>query len=260
MRNAVPLVAAAMFAVACSNPEPRPAPAKAPEPAPARPAATTPAQPPAQPPAPVFAAPPPAAITASGDAGGLAAWTASKTSAFVQPLDARGSPTGEAREVPLTSAHKLHAVYAVGGGFAIAAHDLCPDRKYFYKCLFLRAISAKGACVGDEQIVTTREWMGEERVARSGGVTAVLTSFIYVPPAIFLFSLAPDGALRAERRDIEVDEDLVGAVRLTATPTGFAVLLRAESEAPARLIYAAIDAQGKIVEGPKRLAPGATGP
>jgi hypothetical protein len=38
------------------------------------------------------------------------------------------------------------------------------------------------------------------------------------------------------------------------------VLLRAESEDPARLFYAAIDAQGKIVEGPKRLAPGATGP
>jgi hypothetical protein len=260
VRTAALIIAAVAVAAACSNPEPRPEPAKAPGAASARTATPSPTPPPAPPPAPVFSAVPPAAISASGDTGGLAAWASSKTAAFVQPLDAEGSPTGEAREVPLTLAHKLHAVYAVGGGFAIAAHDLCPDRKYFYKCLFLRAISAKGAPVGGEQIATTREWIREELVARSGGVTAVLTSNIYIPPALMRLSLAPDGALKIERSDIEVDEDLVGAVRLTATATGFAVLLRAESGNPARLIYAAIDAQGKIVEGPRRLAPGATGP
>jgi len=258
MRSLAPLVLALgiVAAAACSDPAPRPVPAQ--------PAATIPAPPAAPAPVPEppksFAAPPPAAIAASGDAGGLAAWTASRTAAFVQPLDAKGSPGGEPREVPLTSAHKLHAVYAVGAGFAIAAHDLCPDRKYFYKCLFLRAISARGEPVGGEVVATTREWIGEEVVARSGNVTAVLTSFMYVPPALFRLSLAEDGAVRVDRRDIEVDADVVAAVRLTATATGFAVLLRDEAEDSRRLIYAEIDAQGKLSVGPKRLAPGATSP
>jgi len=266
MRNASALIAAAIIATACSNPEPQRGPAPALVVQPARPVQPIPtalaasAVAPALQPAKIFPAPPSGASTASGEAGGLAAWTASKQAVFLQPLDAVGAPSADPREVPLSSAHRLHAVYAVGGGFAIAAHDLCPNRKYFYKCLFLRAISAKGEPVGDEQVVTTREWIREELVARSGGVTALLTSHIYIPPALVQLSMAPDGALRIVRSDIEVDEDLVGAVRLTATAAGFSVLLRAEAEDPARPIYAAIDATGKIVDGPKRLAPGATSP
>jgi hypothetical protein len=185
-------------------------------------------------------------MAATGDAGGLAAWTASKRTVRVQPLDAAGAPSADPREVPLTSAHRLHAVYAVGGGYAVAAHDLCPDRKYFHKCLFLRAFSAKGEPVGDEQIVRTREWIREERVARSGGVTGVLTSHMYIPPAFARLTLGPDGALAVERRDLPVAEEVVDAVRLTAAAGGFEALLRSQAEDPARSIRLEIDAEGKV--------------
>jgi len=244
MRNASALVAAFVTTAACSSPAPAPVPAPADPPAPV----VVPApEPPA--PAPTYAAPPPTALTAQGDAGGLAAWTASKKAFFAQPLDAKGAPIAEPREVPLTSAHRLHAVYAVGGGFAVAAHDLCPDRKYFFKCLFLRAISAKGEPVGDELIVKTREWIREERVARLGGVTGVLTSHMYIPPAFARLTLAPDGALVVDRRDLKVEEEVVDAVRLTAAEGRFVAILRSESEDPARSIRLEIDAEGKV-KGP----------
>lgn len=252
------LTATVLVALACSAEE-RVAPA-APAPAPGAPARE--ADPPAAPPqdagagAPAFPPPPEGAITGRSPGGGIAAWSVDRTTARAQPVTAEGAPRGEPRDVPLTSAHRLHALYPVGGGFALASHDLCPDRKYFYKCLFLRLVSASGEPLGEEIAATTREWIREELVARGEGTTAVLTSHMYIPPALLVLSVDPAGSLRASRRALDVEGDLIGAVELVAIGGGFEMLLRSGVDAPSRLIYARSDEGGAIVEGPRRLPPG----
>lgn len=255
MRTTIAIAAAAVaVAAACSDPAPRPAPAAqglAPPVAPpaAQPVSTAAAPAPAASPPTIFPAPPAGAITATGGSSGLAAWSTGRSSAFVQPLGEDGAAAGEARELPLTSAHKLHAIYPVGGGFAVAAHDLCPDRKHFFKCLFLRAVSAAGVPVGDETMVKTREWIRAELVARSGGVTGVLTAHMYIPPAFMRLSLDPGGALIVDRRDLPIEEDAVDAVRLTAEAGGFTAILRSQVDESGRPFRIAIDAAGKV-KGP----------
>jgi hypothetical protein len=97
--------------------------------------------------------------------------------------------------------------------------------------------------------VKTREWIREERVARLGGVTGILTSHMYIPPAFARLSLAPAGALVVDRRDLPVREEAVDAVQLTAADGGFVALLRSQSSEPGRPIRIEIDAEGKV-EGP----------
>jgi hypothetical protein len=258
MARGLLLATTALVALACATEERVPAPGAAPAPGPPVREARPPLAPPeaAKVEAPAYPEPPKGAITGVSSSGGIAAWTVDRTAARVQPVSPGGSPRGAPRDVPLTAAHRLHSVYPVGGGFVLASHDLCPDRKYFYKCLFLRLLSASGEPLGDEVVTTTREWIREELVARGEGTTAVLTSHMYIPPALLVLSVDPAGALRAAQGALDVDGDLIAGVELVAAAGGYEVLLRSEVDDPRRLIYARADAGGAIVEGPKRLAPG----
>jgi hypothetical protein len=130
-----------------------------------------------------------------GPGGGLVAWPRSKSQIAVVPLDAGGSAAGEAVALEIPGARKLHGIEAVGDRFFVSTHDLCPDGKFFYKCLHGLTVDGAGRPLGAVVTEVTREWIrGELHQRIDRDEVWLLRSYMYVPPVINSLRRGDDGA------------------------------------------------------------------
>jgi hypothetical protein len=134
-----------------------------------------------------------------GPRGGLIAWPRDEQRVALVPLSADGTPSGEVAAVELPGARSVHAVTALGDSLVVSTHDLCPDKKYFFKCLHARALDTSGKPLGEVVTGVTKEWIRDEFHERIGPDEIwVLRSHMYVPPVIDSFTAGEGGALRIE--------------------------------------------------------------
>jgi hypothetical protein len=137
-----------------------------------------------------------------GAAGGLVAWPVGKGRVAVAAIDRAGSSAGPTKTLEIPGAKNVYGIEALGDRFVLVTHDLCPDQKYFFKCLYARLLDSAGKPLGAPTTEVTREWVREEFHERLGPAEIwVLRSHMYVPPVINSFGLADDelsiGVVRA---------------------------------------------------------------
>lgn len=133
-----------------------------------------------------------------GPKGGLVAWPMDKERAQVIPLNPDGTVTEVGSVVEITSANSIVEILGLGERFMLTTHAVCPDKKFFFKCLHHRLIDSKGKPASDESTTVTREWIGRELSDRNWrGEVMRLWSFMYIPPKVYSFSEV-GGALTVE--------------------------------------------------------------
>jgi hypothetical protein len=132
-----------------------------------------------------------------GPRGGLIAWPRSKTEVALLPIGSDGAPAGPAAKAEMPGARHVHAVIALDDRLVVTTHDLCPDKKYFFKCLYAQALDAAGNRVGELITEVTKEWIRDEFHERIGPASIfILRSHMYVPPVINEVALEEGGALQ----------------------------------------------------------------
>jgi len=123
-----------------------------------------------------------------GPEGGLIAWPMDDGHAQLIPINGDGTVTEVGSVVGITSASGLNEILALGGSFMLSTHAVCPDKKFFFKCLHHRLLGDRGQPLGPEGTTVTKEWIGAQRTVRRSDAEIVrLWSFMYIPPRVETF-------------------------------------------------------------------------
>ena len=71
----------------------------------------------------------------------------------------------------------------------LSTHAVCPDKKFFFKCLHHRLLGDRGQTLGTESTTVTTEWIGMEHTERVADNEIMrLWSFMYIPPVLHSFA------------------------------------------------------------------------
>ncbi len=149
--------------------------------------------------------------TGFGKNGGILAWHVTQDFLRILPIDVNGRSLGAEVDIKIPLAKQLYDIQPLGDRFWIATHGLCPDEKYFFKCLYQQLVDHNGHPLGEVHKTVTREWIYTRKDFRTSDhefYTAL--GFTYIDSVVRRISLDTGGNLTNEIvRTVAFNDDYV---------------------------------------------------